>query len=77
MTLKSGPGKYFVEFMMDFLFLKTSLEPWEYTLCPTSIKLFYTFLHEKLYLLEYPNKKIEFIDRLEPHFMNILKEQFS
>ena len=76
-TLKSGPGKYFVEFMIDFLLLKTSIEPWEYTLAPTAIKLFYTFLHEKLYLVDYPKKMIEFIDRLEPHFIDILKEHFS
>lgn len=76
-TLKSGPGKYFVEFMVEFLLLKTSMEPWEYTLAPAAIKLFYTFLYEKLYLIDFPKRMIGLIDRLEPHFIDILKEQFS
>jgi hypothetical protein len=75
-TLNSGPGKYFEEFMMDYLFKKTSFEPGEYALCPASIKLFYKFLYEKGYLLEPPDMMIEFIDRLEPHFIDILKERF-
>ena len=32
-TLKSNSGRYFEEFMMDYLFRETSMEPWEYTLC--------------------------------------------
>ena len=76
-TLKSGPGKYFVEFMVEFLLLKTSMEPWEYTLTPAAIRLFYKFLYEKLYLVDYPKRMIDFIDRLEPHFIDILKENFS
>ena len=76
-TLKSGPGKYFVEFMVEFLLRKAQMEPWEYTLCPAAMKLFYTFLHEKLYLVDYPKRMIGLIDRLEPHFIDILKENFS
>jgi hypothetical protein len=76
-TLKSGPGKYVVEFMVDFLLRKTSMEPWEYTLTPAAIRLFYKFLYEKLYLVDYPKKMTGLIDRLEPHFLEILKERFS
>ncbi len=76
-TLKSGPGKYFVEFMVEFLLRKAQMEPWEYALCPAAIKLFYKFLHEKLYLVDYPKRMIGFIDQLEPHFIDILKENFS
>ncbi|MGC8602059.1 MAG: hypothetical protein ACP5VS_00045 [Desulfomonilaceae bacterium] len=76
-TLKSGPGKYFVEFMVAFLLLKTSMEPWEYTLCPAAMRLFYKFLHEKGYLVECPDRMIVLIDRLEPHFIEILMERFS
>jgi hypothetical protein len=75
--LKSGPGKYVVEFMVDFLLRKPSVEPWQYTLCPAAIKLFYTFLFEKIYLVDYPKQMIGLIDRLEPHFLEILKERFS
>ena len=63
-TLKSGPGKYFVAFMVDFLLRKAQIEPWEYTLCPTAMRLFYKFLYEKEYLLEPPDMMMEFIDRL-------------
>ncbi len=76
-TLKSGPGKYFVEFMLEFLLRKAQMEPWEYTLCPAAMRLFYTFLHEKLYLVDYPKRMIGLIDRLEPHFIDILKKRFS
>ena len=76
-TLNSGPGKYFEEFIVDYLFKKTSMEPWVYTLCPTSIKLFYKFLYEKGYLVKSPDSMIEFIDRLEPYYLDILRERFS
>lgn len=76
-TLKSGPGKYLVEFMIDFLITKTSVEPWEYTLCPASMKLFYTFLFEKLYLIDFPTVMIDMIDRIEPHLLEILRKTFS
>lgn len=76
-TLKSGPGKFFVGFMVEFLLGRTSMEPWEYTLCPASIKLFYEFLYEKGYLVEAPDRMIDFIDRFEPHFIDILRERFS
>ena len=76
-TLNSGPGKYFEEFMVDYLFKKTSMEPEEYALCPASIKLFYEFLYEKGYLLEPPEKMIEFINKFEPEFIEILRGRFS
>ena len=76
-TLKSGPGKYFVEFMIEFVLRKSSVEPWEYTLCPAAIKLFYKFLYEKGYLVDRPDIMTDFIDRVEPHFLGILKERFS
>jgi len=76
-TLKSGPSEYLVEFMLEFLLLKTAMDPWEYTLYPAAIKLFYEFLYEKGYLVEPPDTMIEFIDLLEPYFIEILKKRFS
>jgi hypothetical protein len=75
-TLNSAQGRYF-EFMVDYLFRKTSIEPSAYTLAPTAIRLFYTFLYEKGYLVEPPDRIIESIDRLEPYYLDILRERFS
>ena len=77
LTLKDGPGKYLVEFVADFLLRKTSMEPWEYTLTPAALRLFYSFLYEKEYLDEPQDVMMEFIDILESHFIDFLKEQFS
>ncbi len=77
LTLKDKPGKYLAEFTVDFLFRKTSTEPWEYSLAPATLKLFYSFLYEKEYLDEPPDIMIEFIDILDHHYMDFLKEQFS
>ncbi len=76
-TLKSSAGRYFEEFMMDYLFRETSMKPWEYTLCTSSIKLFYKFLYEKGYLLKPPDPLIVLIDRLEPYYLDILRQRFS
>jgi len=76
-TLNSGPGRYFEEFMTDYLFRETSIKPWEYTLCPTAIRLFYKFLYEKGYLVEPPDRMIDFIDKLESEFIENLKERYS
>jgi hypothetical protein len=77
LTLKSCPGRYFEEFMMDYCFRKTSIEALEYTLVPTAMRLLYIFLYEKGYLLEPPDRMIDFIDKLEPEFIENLKERFS
>lgn len=76
LTLRAEPGKYLVEFMIDFLLRKTSMEPWEYTLAPTALRLLYTFLYEKGYLDEPPTLMIGFIDIIDGHFIEYLKEQF-
>jgi hypothetical protein len=39
-TLNSGPGRYFEEFMTDYLFRETLIEPLEYALVPTAMRLF-------------------------------------
>jgi hypothetical protein len=77
LTWKDEPGKYLVEFAVDFLLRKTSLEPWEYTLAPSALRRLYRFLYEKEYLDKPPDVMIEFIDILDPHFIEHLKEQFS
>jgi len=77
LTLKDGPGKYLVEFMIDSLLHETSMEPWEYTLAPSALRLIYSFLHEKEYFREPPDSMFELLDTLEGHFIDYLKEQFS
>ena len=77
LTLKDGPGKYLAEFTVGFLLKKAALEPWGYTLCPSALRLFYTFLYEKEYLRDPPEVMVEFLDILEPHFIEVLKEEFS
>ena len=77
LILKDEPEKYLVEFAVDFLLRKTSMEPWEYTLAPAALRLFYRFLYEKEYLDKPPDVMIEFIDILDPHFIEHLKELFS
>ena len=52
-------------------------EALEYTLVPTAMRLLYIFLYEKGYLLEPPDRMIDFIDKLEPEFIENLKERFS
>ncbi|MGC8658126.1 MAG: hypothetical protein ACP5U1_03545 [Desulfomonilaceae bacterium] len=76
-TFQSGPADYLIEFMVDHLFRKTSIEPWEYSLCPSAIRLFYRFLNEKGYLTHPPEPMIDYIDRLEPFFLDVLRERFS
>ena len=76
-TLQSRPGDYIIEFMVFHLLSKTSIEPWEYTLCPSAIRLFYKFLHEKGYLTHPPNPTIDYVDRMETYFLDILGERFS
>ena len=77
LILKDGPEEYLVEFVVDFLLRKTSIEPWEYTLAPAALGLFYIFLYEKEYLDKPPDVMMEFIDILEGDFIEHLKEQFS
>ncbi len=76
LTLKAEPGKYLVEFIIDFLLRKTSMEPREYTLAPAALRLLYTFLYEKGYLHEPPTLMIGLIDIMDGHFIEHLKEQF-
>ena len=77
LTLKDRPGKYLAKFVVDYLLGKTSMEPWEYTLAPATLRLIYRFLYEKEYLDEPPDMMMEFIDILEPPYIDVLKEQFS
>ena len=75
-SLNSAQGRYF-EFMVDYLFRKTSIEPLAYTLAPRAIRLFYKFLYEKGYLNAHSDRMIESIDRLEPYYLHLLRERFS
>lgn len=74
--LKSVPSIYFEEFFRDFLLRKMYVEPNEYVYWPPALRLFYRFLYEKNYL-EHPDYFIKEIDYIEPHFMEVLKKQFT
>jgi hypothetical protein len=76
-TLESEPGRYVVEFVADFLLRKTLMDPWEYTLAPPALILFYVFLYEKEYLEEPPEAMMGFVSVLEPRYLEVLAEQFS
>jgi hypothetical protein len=75
-VLKSIPPGYLAEFLCDFVLRKVMIEPHLYTYIPASIKLFYTFLWEKKYLVN-PMPVMTVIDEIEPHFIEILKERFG
>ena len=75
-VLRSVPHEYFVEFFEDFLIRKVMVDPNEYIFWPPALKLFYQFLYEKEYLNS-PDIIIQQINELEPHFIEVLKKQFS
>lgn len=75
-TLKSITPIYIEEFFSDHVLRKVVLEPYEYVQFPPAIKTFYMFLSEK----EYLNNSvaiIDVLDKIEPHFVGILRNRFS
>lgn len=75
-VLKTVTDQYWLEFFEDFLIRKMMVSPPEYVQWPPALKLFYRFLQEKGYL-DNPDKIIDRIDKIEPHFIEVLKHQFS
>jgi hypothetical protein len=75
-VLKTVTDRYWSEFFEDFLIRKMMVDPPEYVLWPPALKMFYRFLHEKGYLNN-PDKLIGRIDKIEPYFIEVLKNQFS
>jgi hypothetical protein len=75
-VLNSIPPGYLAVFFSDFVLRKVVIEPHMYTYIPASIKLFYTFLWEKEYLVN-PVPVMAVIDEIEPHFTEILRERFG
>ncbi len=71
-VLKTVADQYWLEFFEDFLIRKMMVSPPEYVQWPPALKLFYRFLHEKGYLNN-PDKIIDRIDKIEPHFIEALK----
>ncbi|MCX5873336.1 MAG: hypothetical protein NTY51_08905 [Deltaproteobacteria bacterium] len=76
-TIKNVCEEYIVEFMMDFVLTRTTMKPLEYTLVPAAMMLFHIYLYEKGYLDEPPDGIVDFMDELEPEFIEILKKRFS
>jgi hypothetical protein len=76
--LKSVPHEYSEEFFFDFLLRKLVAEPHEYVLYPPALKFFYKFLREKGYIAESVSEDIiETIDKIEPQFIDLLRERFG
>ena len=76
-TIKNVYEESIVEFMMDFVLKRTTMKPTEYTLVPAAMMLFHIYLYEKGYLDEPPDGIVDFMDKLEPVYIDYLKEQFS
>ncbi len=76
-TIKNVYEEYIVEFMMDFVLNRTTMEPLEYTLVPAAMILFHIYLYEKGYLDEPPDGIVDFMDELESEFIEKLKKRFS
>ncbi len=75
--LKSVPSMYLVEFFEDFLLRKMMVDnPNEYVYWSPALKLFYRFIYEKGYL-DNPDEIIEEIVEIEPHFIDVLRRQFT
>src|SRR5208337_391572 len=75
-VLNSIPPGYLAVFFSDFVLRKVVIKPHMYTYIPASIKLFYTFLWEKEYLVN-PVPVMYAIDEIEPHFIEILRKRFG
>ncbi len=67
---------YIEEFFVDYVLRKVTVEPAEYIEWPPALKLFYKFLYEIDYL-EKPERIIKLLDRIEPHFIKILRKRYS
>jgi len=76
-TVKNVYEEYIVEFMMDFILNRTTMEPLEYTLVPAAMMLFHIYLYEKGYLDEPPDGIVDFMDELESEFIAVLMKRFS
>ena len=75
-TLKSIRPEYLEEFFADHVLRKVIMEPYEYTLFPPAMKLFYKFLSEKGYIDDC-KALTGIIEEMEPHFIEILRERFG
>lgn len=75
-NLKNVTSIYIEEFFVDYLLRKVHTEPPEYITWPPAMKLFYQFLKEIGYI-ERPEKVTKLINKIEPVFVNILKERYS
>jgi hypothetical protein len=75
-TPKAIPPRYLDEFFFDYLLRKLVTEPHEYVAFTPTLKLFFRFLHEKLYLPD-AWSAIQCIDKMEPEFINVLRKRFG
>lgn len=75
-NLKTVLPIYIEEFFVDHILRKVMVEPQEYIKWPPALKLFYNFLYEIGYLRS-PEKIIRLLDKIEPHFIEILRDRYS
>jgi len=75
-TLKKMPLFYVQEFFADYLLRKMLAEPHEYLEWPPALKLFYQFLTDIGYMKS-AKRIIKNLDRIEPWFLQILRERYS
>ena len=75
-NLKTVLPMYIEEFFVDYVLRKATVEPQEYVDWPPALKLFYLFLYNTGYL-ESPEEIIQLIEKIEPYFIEILRERYS
>lgn len=75
-NLKTVLPIYIEEFFVDYVLRKVTVEPSEYIEWPPALKLLYKFLYEIVYL-EKPEIIIKLLDRIEPHFIKVLRKIYS
>lgn len=75
-VLKSVLPEYFEDFLFDHVLRKVMMEPHEHVEWPPALKLFYSFLAEKGYLIDV-EQFVGIIDSLERQFIDVLRERYG
>lgn len=75
-NLKTVLPIYIEEFFVDHVLRKVTVEPHKYIEWPPALKLFCNFLCEIGYLKS-PEKITKLLDRIEPLFIEILRDRYS
>lgn len=76
LTLKNFKSFDFEEYFFDHIIRKVIAEPHELIKWPPAVKLFYRFLGEIGYI-DKSEKYIKLIDKIEPEFLQIIKQMYK